>query len=544
MSRERNIWHWQNVLEPLKEHLKDYIGTTFTYIFTDSYEAGDQDWTPLFRDEFIRLKGYDPLPRIALRQLSQKYEGMEVFEKDNKEVISRLFIDNGWAVAKEMINDAGLQFFWEPYIGPFDLFESVSVPDMPMGEFWVDWDGAIVHEVAQAAALQGKNIVGAEAFSGRPEVCMYTEDPAYLKHTADVGFVFGANFLFITSWPHNPFDDRYQPGLTMGWWGAHFGRNQTWIKPAKAFFTYITRCQMLLQYGKYVSSGPMVHRSAPDAEIFFVTNPSDTVRDGFVSFPVSNRVPELWKADRGTIHEPIAWRDQGDSTFVKLSLNPDESVFVVFPRERETGYAALKLPAVEVIGETSREVGGSWDVLFEPKLDEPFRLELPALIDFSQHADTAIKYFAGKAVYERTITASAESLGKNGRVILDLGQMHDIAELSVNGQEAGVLWYPPYRADITSLLKPGDNTITIAVTNNWANRLIGDEQYPADFEWGQDRGRSMGRAMKAFPDWFLQDRPRPSKRKTFNIWYYYRKDAPLQPAGLVGPVQIIEQQIE
>ena len=84
----------------------------------------------------------------------------------------------------------------------------------------------------------------------------------------------------------------------------------------------------------------------------------------------------------------------------------------------------------------------------------------------------------------------------------------------------------------------------IAVTNNWANRLIGDEQHPADFEWGVDRGESMGRAMKAFPEWFLNGIPRPSEgRKTFNIWYYYRQDSALQPAGLVGPVRIVGQEI-
>ncbi len=122
---------------------------------------------------------------------------------------------------------------------------------------------------------------------------------------------------------------------------------------------------------------------------------------------------------------------------------------------------------------------------------------------------------------------------------MDLVLLNDIAELTSNVKDAGVLWYPPYQADITPWLKTGENEIEIAVTNNWANRLIGDEQYPADFEWGQDRGEKLGRAMKAYPEWFIQNRPRPSPgRKTFSIWYYYRKDSPLQPAGLLGPVNL------
>jgi hypothetical protein len=171
-------------------------------------------------------------------------------------------------------------------------------------------------------------------------------------------------------------------------------------------------------------------------------------------------------------------------------------------------------------------------------LDTPFVRNFPALIDFSKHSDPAVKYFAGTANYEKTISIKAGDITKNKSVTLDLGELHDIAELEVNGNKVGVLWFPPYKTDITRWLKKGDNKIVVRVTNNWANRLIGDEQYPADFEWGADKGES-GRAMKAFPDWFIKNQPRPSQdRKAFTIWYYYHKDSPLKPAGLIGPVRL------
>ncbi|MDR0845474.1 MAG: hypothetical protein LBN71_09645 [Tannerella sp.] len=545
MSREQNIYHWQQVLNPIKERFKEYIGNTFTYIWIDSYESGRQNWTPLFREEFTRLKGYDPLPWIALQQFADKEDAaIKNFAKDWKEVVSRLFIDNGWQVAKEMIHEAGLQFYWEPYTGPFDTKESVAIPDLPVDEFWSGGDGRISPLIPLTARDAGKRIVGAEAFTGRPEVSAYTEDPAFLKPTADGGFVTGANWYYLHHWVHQPFDDKYQPGMGMGWWGTHFSRFQTWLKPGKAFFTYLARCQMLLQQGDLVGfeSPNVIHRSTPEAELFFVINPSGSKLIQHVAFPVQNRIPELWDAAKGTISQTSNWKAEGDSIYVNLKLEANESVFVIFPENNKNTYS--RLPYVEVLNETAVNIDGAWSIQFQPKLEPVFQKEFASLTNFSQHPDAAIKYFAGTATYEKTIHISAKDIQKNKRIVVDLGELHDIAELSVNGTNVGVLWCPPYTADITPYLKAGKNNLTVSVTVNWANRLIGDEQYPADFEWGNDRGEELGRAMKSFPDWFIKNEPRPSKgRKTFNLWYYYRKDSPLQPAGLIGPVRIITQTV-
>jgi hypothetical protein len=60
--------------------------------------------------------------------------------------------------------------------------------------------------------------------------------------------------------------------------------------------------------------------------------------------------------------------------------------------------------------------------------------------------------------------------------MLDLGRVGDIAEVTVNGTSAGIVWKAPYQADITGLLKKGPNKIEIKVTNEWTNRLIGDQK--------------------------------------------------------------------
>ena len=562
MSREDNEYHWQQLIEPLKEHIGEYFGNTFIYIWVDSYEAGYQNWTPHFREEFIRIKGYDPVPWIALYQYEHKKDldhrftawsspkftsnipQFQIFIKDYDQVVNRLYTDNGWQVAKEMLHKNNLKLYWEPYEGPFSTYEGAMLADIPVGEFWSS-DKMVrgSTQILRAAVDFNKRIIAAEAVTGSPIFSRYDEDPAFLKHTVDGGFASGYNLYFLHHWVHQPFDERYQPGLGMGWWGTHFSRFQTWYEPGKAFFRYLARCQMLLQQGSLVTIHSFsTHRRTPEAEIFFVINNTmnDEVKKTY-SFPVKNRTPELWDAYSGTIRQTSLWWQQGDSTYVDLNLGKDQSMFVVFP-SRKMNYASL--PEIEVLDATRTLVKGSWNVTFQPKLDKPFNRKFSSLIDWSKQKDDALKYFSGTAKYEKTIHIASGDLGEDKRILLDLGELHDIVALEINGQKAGVLWTPPYKTDITPYLGSGNNKLVVYITNNWANRLIGDEQHPADFEWGKDRGDE-GRAMKAFPEWFLKNEPRPSKgRKTFNVWYYYRKDSPLHPAGLLGPVQLIKEIIK
>ena len=129
------------------------------------------------------------------------------------------------------------------------------------------------------------------------------------------------------------------------------------------------------------------------------------------------------------------------------------------------------------------------------------------------------------------------------RVILDLGEVYDIAELEINGTGAGVLWMPPFRKDITQFLKSGRNVIKIYITNTWVNRLVGDEQYLEDFEW-TDRNQGL-RAMTGLPEWFTAGEPRPQKgRKAFVPWFYFDRHSPLSSAGLLGPVTLKFQRVE
>ncbi|MDR2346546.1 MAG: hypothetical protein LBE18_10805 [Planctomycetaceae bacterium] len=558
MNPDATVKHWNNVLNPFIDRFENYIGSTFKYIWIDSYESGDQNWSPNFRAEFIRIKGYDPVLQLVTADMrgdnifSARGNGLQlpkdaapetkIFLRDYSDVINRLFM-KCWQTGKEMVNKAGFTLCWEPYCswggGPFNMNEGVAIADVPVTEFWIHSGDVFGGEtIAKAAASNGKRIVGAEAFTGMEATCKFTESPRMLKRPADMGFSFGVNLYFLHSWAHNPFDDKYQPGFNFAHYGTHFSRNQTWFEPGKAFFVYLARCQMLLQQGSFISrNNDVLHRRTPDADIFFVRN-TGNVQEKTIEFPVVDSVPELWDAYNGVIKSTKRWKQDNNKIAVTLTMEKDASIFVVFP-VRKTYYE--KQQEVKVLKETPADIKGEWTVYFKPKTnEESFQKKFTELVDFSKQDDIAVKYFSGTAVYEKTIHVDTTDLSSGKAVILDLGKLNEIAELEVNGKTVGVLWHPPYQADITPILKSGDNTIKIHVTNNWSNRLIGDEQFPEDFEW-TDKNQGL-RAMKSLPEWFIKGQERPVQdRKTFIPWYYFKKESQLYPSGLLGPVKLIKQ---
>ncbi|MDF9828253.1 hypothetical protein M2447_002371 [Ereboglobus sp. PH5-10] len=184
-----------------------------------------------------------------------------------------------------------------------------------------------------------------------------------------------------------------------------------------------------------------------------------------------------------------------------------------------------------------QEIAGPWQLRFPEGLGAPHSVELPALMSLSEHKTPGVKYFSGTAAYAKTFTLAAGMRAEGRRLWLDLGDVQAIAQVKLNGRDLGTLWKPPFRVDITDALRDGDNTLEIAVTNTWVNRLIGDEQLPADREWVRVP-RRRGYGLKAYPDWFLRGESSPTGRIAFTTWRHYDKNSPLPPSGLLGPVAI------
>lgn len=178
-----------------------------------------------------------------------------------------------------------------------------------------------------------------------------------------------------------------------------------------------------------------------------------------------------------------------------------------------------------------------WQLDFPPGWDTPKTVELSELISWSDHSDWGIQHFSGTATYTRLFELGKDWLENADRIQFDLGHVHELAAVKLNGQDLGVLWKPPFELDVTGLVKPGENRLEIRVTNLWVNRLIGDDKLKPDYEYRRIPG---GIGITRFPDWVKDGGPRPNpKRKTFYTSRYYRGKDALLSSGLLGPVKLV-----
>lgn len=816
MSASASRFHWEQVIQPLREHLGAAMGTTFRHLTIDSYEAGYQNWTPGFREEFIKRKGYDPVPWLALLDTTTVMQGnkrTEVpkrilgtaeqtarFQWDLKDLVAQLYQENNYEQGVHLMNQAGLQFQFEGYSGPFDTIAASAIADIPMAEFPSGGGGGLTAKgIIGAARAVDRKVVAAEALTGPPYKSKFTEDPAFLKRTGDGAYTQGINRLVLHHWVHQPFDDKFKPGMCMGAWGTHFGRHQTWAELGKAYYKYLARTQALLQRGQgvadflgldhdpganadaipraallrgdlrvengqivlpsgrryaflalppddamlpevarklrelvtagavvvgpkpthssslsgypfcddevrkigeelwgaadpksenhvgqgkvfagtvtqalekagltsavtLVSGGQSVRTTARrdgETDIFYLSNGIDTPCEVTPSFRVQGKLPEIWQPEDGSHSPAPLWSEVKGRIEVPLRLKGKESLFVVFRQPAPTGDHPVNVllgPAVKILKATFGDfktnrtvdvtkqvaeriepnrllempvrglpdpaggvmktlrvdydlngkqasaqanegeilklgdlattpewklatspqgkslllastpmngeivyasgkhspftanppqplaVTGAWKVAFAPVQGQaaPEKVLFPELTSWSENTNPAIKYYSGTATYRKSIEVPPELVGSGKRLILDLGEVSNLASVKINGIDLGVCWYAPFRFDATAALKPGANALEITVVNTWANRLIGDEQEPEDQVWGEKAsiwGHEAGRPLVAYPDWFVKGQPRPSSgRKTFTTWNYYTKDSPLLPAGLLGPV--------
>lgn len=250
-----------------------------------------------------------------------------------------------------------------------------------------------------------------------------------------------------------------------------------------------------------------VHRRSADTDFYFVDSRSDQAQRFSARFRVMGKLSELWHADTGKI-EPASYTGADGMTTVPLALEPFGTVFVVF--REPTNQTSEMLP--EVRETEPYQLEGSWDVLFEEGRSAPASVRFDKLSSWSKNSDAGIKYLSGHGTYTKHIQVS-ESYFKNAELVwIDLGDVANLAEITVNGKPLGIVWKARYRVNVTDALKAGDNTLQVRVADHlWVNRLIGDAQ-PGAMQY------------------------------TLTVRDPYKANFPRVPSGLLGPVRLLREE--
>ncbi len=267
-------------------------------------------------------------------------------------------------------------------------------------------------------------------------------------------------------------------------------------------------CEIAPDPDALASSFDYLHRTEKGAEIYFVANRTNRAASASCVFRVRDKAPELWDPVTGERRFARAYHEEEGRTIVPLSFTPCGSWFVIF-RVPAAGHP----PVARSNGErfvSDAEIHGPWQVAFDPNWGGPATTRFNDLVSWTQRSEPGMKYYSGTAVYSRdfNLPATLTKRSNSAPVVLDLGDVHELAEVKVNGQSCGITWSPPFRVDISRAVKPGSNRLEIDVVNFWPNRIIGDLALP------------------------------PGQRLTKTNIRKLQKDTPLMESGLLGPVRV------
>lgn len=296
------------------------------------------------------------------------------------------------------------------------------------------------------------------------------------------------------------------------------------------------------------------HRSGEGWDAWFVVNVSDRALATEVSLRATGGSVEIWNPLDGSRAVAPTWRAHDGRVEVPLDLPTNGSAIIVvrtgphaphievatLPAEmsleahavgvmlsaRTAGTGLLRLSDGRNLGPSlpappaSIELAGPWTLGFSGWRAPDWKLTLPRLVAWSTLPTPAIRFHSGSGHYATTIEIDYALLRPDLRIMLDLGVVREIAEVLVGGRSVATLWSPPFRVDITDMLKSGRNRIEIVVTNVWHNRLVGDRNLPE-----AERVTWVYPKLRASKEWLPAG------------------DAPLIPAGLIGPVRLVPETV-
>ncbi len=259
LSRAATIFQFNSLMGRIINQIGPLTGKTLVSTHIDSWETGSQNWTPTFRSDFKRLRGYDLQPYLPVFT-GQVVESLEVSERflwDLRQTVGDLLAENYAGAMREIAEKHGLRLSIEGYAGePADDVRYGGQAVEPMSECW-SWprfmESNTVTEMASAGHVYGHNIIGQETCTAGADE-RWQGHPAVVKDIGDWTFCEGINRFVFHRYAMQPWTNpHYAPGMSMGPWGLHYERTQTWWHLTKPWHDYVARCSYLLRQGHFVA---------------------------------------------------------------------------------------------------------------------------------------------------------------------------------------------------------------------------------------------------------------------------------------------------
>lgn len=248
--------------------LGPFYGKSFKGFLMDSWEAGNENWTDELLKQFEARRGYSAVPYLPVLtgRVVESADVSDRFLWDFRRTIADLLAEAHYGGAWKKFQSQGLEYYAEAMGGDApttgDGLQTKGNVGVPMGEFWTNneqrlvWTNGVsdIQEAASAAHIYGKRLAAAESFTTGDQPLPWEQGPFFLKPFADRAFAAGINKMMIHTSVHQPFvDDAHKPGMTLGPYGQHFTRNNTWAEQARAWIGYLTRNSYMLQQGLFVA---------------------------------------------------------------------------------------------------------------------------------------------------------------------------------------------------------------------------------------------------------------------------------------------------
>ncbi|MBD3268076.1 glycoside hydrolase [bacterium] len=254
--------YWNEIVVPLLAEAGPLKGTVLRQLETDSWECGGMNWSDHFRDDFLKYRGYDPLPYLPIiaGKIVENREVSNRFLADFRKTLGDCVSDNHYKRFAELAHKNNLQIQPEsggPHAGPLDAIKNLGHNDIVVGEFWVPSphrprpvDRFFLKQSSSVAHIYGKKYVAAESFTS---IGPHWNDVLWQaqKPSADHEFCSGLNMVFFHTFTCSP-KEMGLPGQEY-FAGTHVNPQVTWWDHADAFIDYLNRCQFLLQKGDFVA---------------------------------------------------------------------------------------------------------------------------------------------------------------------------------------------------------------------------------------------------------------------------------------------------